>query len=109
MKRAILLPLALLYVQCQAAEPPAGSREAYLKNGCWQCHGTVGQGSLVGPRLDPSNMPVEVFSALVRNPARAMPPYGEAVLADAELRLIYGYLQNVPPSPKAADVQLLKP
>lgn len=109
MKHSFLLFLFLVSAQCQAADPPAGSREAYLKNGCWGCHGTVGQGSMPGPRLDPSRLPYEVFSAMVRNPSRAMPPYSAAILPDSEMRLIYGYLQSVPPSPTPADIPLLKP
>jgi mono/diheme cytochrome c family protein len=109
MKRSILLLLCLVYAQCHAADFPAGGRETFLKNGCWQCHGTVGQGTLAGPRLDPGRMPYEVLAALVRHPARAMPPFSATILTDSELRLIYDYLLSVPPSPKAADIKLLSP
>jgi mono/diheme cytochrome c family protein len=54
-------------------------------------------------------MPYEVLAALVRHPARAMPPFSATILTDSELRLIYSYLLSVPPSPKAADIQLLSP
>lgn len=109
MKHSSLLLAFLVSVHCQAADAPPGSRETYLKNGCWGCHGTVGQGSMPGPRLDTSRLPYEVFSAMVRNPSRAMPPYSAVILPDSEMRLIYGYLQSVSPSPKAADIPLLKP
>lgn len=109
MKRSLLLLLFLLSAHCWSADPLAGSRQTYLKNGCWGCHGTVGQGSMPGPRLDPNKLSYEVFSAMVRNPTRAMPPYSVAILSDSEMRLIYGYLQSVSPSPKPADIPLLRP
>jgi mono/diheme cytochrome c family protein len=73
---------------------------AYTKYGCWQCHGTVGQGGVTGPKLAPDPMPQETFVSFVRTTNRTMPPYREPVLPDADLADIYAYLQTVP---KAAD------
>ena len=109
MKLSFILLVFLASAHCQAADPPPGSRETYLKNGCWGCHGTVGQGSMPGPRLDPGRLPYEVFSAMVRNPSRAMPPYSTAILPDSEMRLIYDYLHSVSPSLIPVDIPLLKP
>ena len=63
-------------------------KTAFMKAGCWQCHGTVGQGSVAtsgGKVLAPDPMPFEAFAAFVRTPSRAMPPYREAVLSNEDL------------------------
>jgi len=69
---------------------------AYVTYGCWQCHGFVGQGSpITGPKLAPDPMPAEAFKSIVRNSNRAMPPYREAVLSNADLDDIYAYVQSI--------------
>jgi len=85
---------------------------AYVKNGCWQCHGFLGQGSLVtsgGRVIGPSDLPYEIFANFVRNSNRTMPPYQEAILLDADLADIYAYLQSVPKAPDVNSIPLLKP
>ena len=80
-----------------------------LQNGCWQCHGTLGQGSIAtsgGKRIAPDPLPWEAFSGFVRSSNRAMPPFSEKILSDADLADIYAYLQSVPKPP--ADITLLK-
>ena len=86
-------------------------KAAYMKYGCWQCHGTVGQGSSIssqGKVLAPDPMPYETFAAFVRSTNRAMPPYKEAVLPNEDLADIYAYLGTVKASPAAKDIPLLK-
>ena len=73
---------------------------AYVKHGCWQCHGSVGQGGAAGPKLAPDPKPLEVLSAFLRHTNGAMPPYQEAVLSNADLADIHAYLKSIP---KAAD------
>ena len=91
----------------------AGSAEngkrVYMRVGCWQCHGTVGQGGTAGPRIAPDPLPYEALSAFVRTTNRAMPPYREAVLPNDELADIYAYLQSIPKPPPAETLPLLKP
>jgi ubiquinol-cytochrome c reductase cytochrome c subunit len=87
-----------------AASPEKG-KVAYTKYGCWQCHGFVGQGSpITGPKLAPDPMPAEAFKSFVRNANRAMPPYREAVLPNADLDDIYAYIQSIP---KPADYKAI--
>ena len=84
---------------------------AYVRNGCWQCHGLLGQGSLVtsgGTVLSNSALSFEIFKNFVRSTNRAMPPYREAILSDVDLADIYAYLQSVPKPPDANDIPLLK-
>jgi mono/diheme cytochrome c family protein len=87
-------------------------KTAFIQNGCWQCHGTMGQGSIMtsgGKRLAPDPLPWEAFSAFVRSSNRAMPAYSEKVLSDADLTDIYAYLQSIPKPPDVNSIPLLKP
>jgi len=87
-------------------------KTAFIYNGCWQCHGTMGQGSIMtsgGKRLAPDPLPWETFSAFVRSSNRAMPPFSEQILSDADLADIYAYLQSIPKPPGTASIQLLNP
>lgn len=73
---------------------------AYVKHGCWACHGFVGQGGAAGPKLAPDAKPYEVFSVFIRHSAGPMPPYTETILGNADLIDIYAYLKSIP---KSAD------
>ena len=80
---------------------------AYMKFGCWGCHGTVGQGGVTGPKLAPDPMPAEAFVAFVRTTNRDMPPYHESVLSNEDLADIYAYLQSIPKGPDHMSIPLL--
>ena len=45
----------------------------------------------------------------MRSSNRAMPPYRETILPDADLADIYAYLQSVPKPPDVNSIPLLKP
>lgn len=81
-------------------------KKLFLKNGCYECHGTVGQGG-TGPRLAPRPLAPAALSAYVRNPGAGMPPYSAKVMSDAEVADIRAYLATIPDPPK--DTPLLKP
>jgi mono/diheme cytochrome c family protein len=82
----------------------AGEDAVFLKYGCWQCHGTEGQGTLAGPKIGPNPILFEGFSALVRGSAREMPAYHESVLPESDLVKSHEYLKSRPP---AADTRSL--
>src|ERR1700693_3615446 len=49
---------------------PAGKGQvAFMKHGCWQCHGEAGQGG-VGPKLAPDPIPFDTLSTFVRTTDR---------------------------------------
>ena len=84
-------------------------KRLFMKAGCWQCHGTVGQGGAAGPRIAPDPLPYDALAAFVRTTNRAMPPYREAVLSNADLADIHAYLQSIPKPPPLDTLPLLKP
>ena len=80
-------------------------KAAFLKYGCWQCHGTQGQGSVAtsnGKVLAP-----EAFSAFVRSTDGAMPPYSEKILPDEELTDIHAYLLSIPKAANYKSIPLI--
>jgi ubiquinol-cytochrome c reductase cytochrome c subunit len=81
----------------------------FLKFGCWQCHGTAGQGTVAGPKLAPDPLPFETLSAFVRTTSRLMPPYRESILPNEDLADIYAYLQSIPKAPDYKTLPLLAP
>lgn len=89
-----------------AASVENGKR-VFMRVGCWQCHGTMGQGGVTGPKLAPGPLPFEALSTFVRSTNRAMPAYREQVLSDDDLADIYAYLQSIPKGPDPANIPLL--
>ncbi len=83
-------------------------KAAFMRAGCWQCHGTAGQGSNAGPKLAPDPLPFETLSAFVRSSSRAMPPFRAEVLSDEDLADIYAYLQSIPAAQSPDTIPLLK-
>jgi mono/diheme cytochrome c family protein len=79
-----------------SAADAAKGKDLYVKNGCWQCHGFVGQGGVAGPKIAPDPIPAEAFVSFLRNSNRAMPPYREAILSNADVADIHAYLVSVP-------------
>jgi ubiquinol-cytochrome c reductase cytochrome c subunit len=104
--RAVLAALALGGTALAAGSAEKG-RVAFIKNGCFQCHGTLGQGSVVtsqGKVLYDTELPLEAFIAFVRGTNRAMPPYSDKILSDADLTDIHAYLTSLP---KPADYKTI--
>jgi mono/diheme cytochrome c family protein len=100
---------------CSGAALAAGSPEkgktSFVRYGCFQCHGTVGQGSVAtsgGKVIYKTALPFEGFMAFVRSTNRAMPPYSEKVLPTADLEDIYAYLESLPTPPDPKTIPLLK-
>ena len=115
--RRPILPLALaslLAPLAVAAQPAAGPPNAahgkalFLADGCYQCHGTSGEGAgNTGPKLAPDPLALEDFEQQLRNPRNTMPVYTAKVLPRVELLDIYAYLQSIPKAKPVADIPLL--
>jgi mono/diheme cytochrome c family protein len=109
--KTILLVLSLLtltaFAQTKTGDSSNGKR-LFLRNGCYQCHGTVGQGGLAGPRLAQTKLTLPAFTSYVRNPRPSnMPPYRSKVMTDQELADVYSYIQSVPPPVPPSAIPIL--
>jgi ubiquinol-cytochrome c reductase cytochrome c subunit len=109
MKYLLFIASFLLAPAVMAAGSAEKGKAAFVKHGCWQCHGYVGQGGVTGPRLAQTQMSVEAFSVFVRNTRGGMPPYQKPILSDADLADIHAYLQAVPKPPDYKSIPLLNP
>lgn len=91
------------------AASAAQGKVAFMKYGCWQCHGTQGHGSVAsnGKVLAPDPLPYESFSAFVRSTNGAMPPYSEHVLPNDDLADIHAYLSSIPKPNDHTSIPLL--
>ena len=90
-----------------AAADVARLKAAYVKSGCWSCHGYEGQGGSTGPKISPPSA-FPAFSTFVRNTTGAMPPFTTSVLPDQDLRDLHAYLQSIPAGPNAATIPILQ-
>jgi ubiquinol-cytochrome c reductase cytochrome c subunit len=92
-----------------AAQPDIeAGRMLYMTKGCFECHGPVGQGSIMsGPALAPSPPPVEAINTYVRTPKGQMPLYSGNILSDRDVLQIHAYLASIPPSPSPDSLSLL--
>jgi len=98
--------LMLLSAAMAAAQGNAeNGKKVFMKQMCYRCHGTDGQGG-AGPRLAPKPNSTEALIKYVRNPTGQMPPYTNQV-TDAELADIRAYLATIPAPPPVKDIPLL--
>jgi mono/diheme cytochrome c family protein len=104
----ILLPMmAVALAQTKPGDATNGKR-IFMRNGCYQCHGTVGQGGLAGARLAQTKLTVAGFTAYVRNPRPGnMPPFRAKVMSDQELADVFAYLQSMPTPVPLAQIPIL--
>ena len=87
-------------------------KRLFMRNGCYECHGTVGQGAgnnPTAPKLAPKPLALAAIIAYVRKPAGGMPPYTSKVMSDADLADVRAYLMSIPEPPAVKDIPLLKP
>ena len=92
-----------------AAQSAEKGKTAYVKHGCWQCHGFAAQGGIAGPKLVPDPMPLVALTAFVRHTRGAMPPYQEAILSSADLADIHAWLSSLPRPQDYKSIPLLNP
>ena len=105
---ALAAGLVLGQAHALAADATRGKILFTQKYGCYECHGTEGQGSpATGPRLAPNPIPFEALSAFVRTTSREMPPFRESVLPNEDLVDIYAYLQSIKPGPDYKSIPQL--
>jgi ubiquinol-cytochrome c reductase cytochrome c subunit len=97
-----------VHAQAAASGSAARGKQAFLKYGCYECHGTVGQGNYgAGPAIAPNPMPYGSMLAYIRAPRGQMPPFDEHVLPANDAQDIYAYLQSIPAT-QPSDTSALK-
>ncbi|MEQ1945622.1 MAG: cytochrome c [Bryobacteraceae bacterium] len=80
----------------------------FTRNGCYQCHGTVGQGGQAGARLAQLKLTQAGFIAFIRNPPPSnMPPYRAKVMSDQDLADVYAFIKTFPEPPALKSVPIL--
>jgi mono/diheme cytochrome c family protein len=99
---------ALLGTAALAAESQGDAQRGqltYLRVGCYECHGTRGAGGgIAGPAIVPRLIPIEVFTAQLRNPVRDMPPYEAGLLSDQDVKDLYAYLLSIPEGRRVSQI-----
>jgi mono/diheme cytochrome c family protein len=105
----VLLPfLAAVALAQTKSSDSANRKRIFMRNGCYQCHGTVGQGGLAGARLAQTKLTLAGFTSYVRKPRPGnMPPFRNKVMTDQELADVYAYVQSVPPPVPLANIPIL--
>jgi len=94
-----------------AVAPPgdaARGKAAFLKFGCYECHGTAGQGNAFsGPTIAPHPIAYAALIAYIRRPAGQMPAQSAVIVPDAAVADIYAYLQSIPASKPVGTIHAL--
>ena len=111
MKSMVLLVLIAAPVIAAPQTAPAGNAEKgkqlFMKQNCYYCHGTAGQGGRDGARIAQTSLNLQGVIRYVRKPAGAMPAFTEKILSDQELTDIYAYLKSLPAAKQPKDIPLL--
>ena len=92
-----------------AAANPSNGQRLFVRDGCYECHGYLGQGSTStgGTRLGPPQIPLSAFVSYVREPTGQMPPYTAKAISNEDLAEIYNFLKSVPPPPPLKSIPIL--
>ena len=111
----------LLLVVCMASLPALGlaqtpaaggnaekGKQLFMKQNCYYCHGTSGQGGRDGARIAQTALNLQGVIRYVRKPAGGMPAFTEKILSDQELTDIYAYLKSLPAAKPTKDIPLLE-
>ena len=86
---------------------PQRGKKLFSSDGCYECHGTQGQGALTGARIGPPTISLVGFTWYVHRPGGQMPPYTEKVAPDQDLSDIYAFLKSIPLPPQSESIPLL--
>ena len=94
-----------------SATAPAGDVEngkrLFMKQNCYFCHGTEGQGGRDGARIAQIGLNAQGLIRYVRKPAGQMPAFSEKMISDQELTDIYSYLKSLPRAKAPKEIPLL--
>jgi mono/diheme cytochrome c family protein len=88
----VVLFLTVNYAQQTA---PSGEEVYVDRLGCWNCHGKTGQGGGGSANISKTRLPLRRFVSYVRLPSKEMPPFSDILASDAELAIVYRWLDGV--------------
>jgi ubiquinol-cytochrome c reductase cytochrome c subunit len=95
-------------VHAQSSGNVAAGKAAFVKYGCYECHGTLGQGNFgAGPAIAPHPIPYNNFLSYIRAPGGEMPPFDTHVLPPDDALNIWAYLNAIPAGPRASSIAVL--
>ncbi len=103
-------PLRPASSQQAPAGDAANGQKVYLADGCFECHGRVGEGGAMNgpaPILARTKLPFDAFKEQLRNPVNDMPPYPTVILSDKDLTDMFAYLRALPGPRAANDVPII--
>jgi mono/diheme cytochrome c family protein len=99
---AVCATIAIGAASARAQDAPKGDaargKKIYMADGCFLCHGRVGQGGGYNgpvPALAKTELPFEPFKLQLRQPADDMPAYSTSVISDEQIADIYAYVQSL--------------
>jgi len=104
MKKLLLAALLPGFAFAQNVE---NGKRVFVRDGCYECHGYAGQGTIAGARIGPPVLNAEGMIRYIRKPAGAMPAFTDKVLSDQEVNDIYAYLKTMPAPKPVKDIPLL--
>jgi len=112
MKKILLIAVLTVPAIAAAQTAPSGNAEngkrLFMKQNCYYCHGTSGQGGRDGARIAQTALNVQGVIRYVRKPTGGMPAYTEKIVSDQELTDIVAYLKSLPAAKAPKDVPLLE-
>jgi mono/diheme cytochrome c family protein len=104
MKKLLLAALLPGFAFAQNME---NGKRVFVRDGCYECHGYAGQGTIAGARIGPPVLNAQGMIRYIRKPAGAMPAFTDKVLSDQEVNDIYAYLKTMPAPKPVKDIPLL--
>src|SRR5580704_3142821 len=107
MKKPSMLALVVMLPGFSFAQNAENGKRVFVRDGCYECHGYAGQGTIAGARLAPPVLNAQGMIRYIRKPAGAMPAFTDKVLSDQEVNDIYAYLKTIPAPKPVKDIPLL--
>lgn len=111
---AVAMFSAAVSMTARAQDAPPGDaangKRMYLADGCFTCHGRVGQGGAYNgpaPRLAQTALPFDGFKGQIRNPVNDMPAFSDANLSDKDIADIFAFVRSLPGPRSAKDIAIL--
>lgn len=104
---SVLILMAVALPGLSPAQSAENGKKIFVRDGCYECHGYAGQGTIAGARLAPPVLTAQAIARYIRKPAGAMPAFSEKVVSDQDVADIYAYLKTIPAPKPVKEIPLL--